>query len=94
MRTALLVTLTCCPPAPEERYASIRRSSSRMQTSTCGAGGRIEQVGERDERGPGRQAESRIPRHGGHMGESKVPTELNPTQKKQSGRRVGGGHHL
>jgi hypothetical protein len=38
MRTALSVTLTCCPPAPLARMVSTRRSSSRTSTSAWWSG--------------------------------------------------------
>ena len=34
MRTAESVTLTCCPPAPLDRYVSMRSSFSSMLMST------------------------------------------------------------
>src|SRR6266480_2578216 len=34
IRTAESVLFTCCPPAPEARYVSIRRSLSSISTST------------------------------------------------------------
>lgn len=36
IRTALSVVFTCWPPAPDDLYTSIRRSESRICTSTCG----------------------------------------------------------
>ena len=40
MRTAESVTFTCCPPAPEERYVSIRRSLGSMSgSSECSSAG-------------------------------------------------------
>src|SRR5699024_7435987 len=39
IRTAESVVLTLCPPGPEERYTSIRRSLSWMSTSISSASG-------------------------------------------------------
>ena len=39
MRTAESVVFTDCPPGPDERKTSMRRSFSSMLTSTCSASG-------------------------------------------------------
>ncbi len=39
IRTAESVVFTLCPPGPEERYTSIRRSLGSMSTSTSAASG-------------------------------------------------------
>ena len=39
MRTAESVVLTLCPPGPDERYTSMRRSFGSISTSTSSASG-------------------------------------------------------
>ena len=42
IRTAESVLLTCCPPAPDARYVSMRRSASSISTSTSSASERAD----------------------------------------------------